>query len=143
MTYYEYVTLIEENKLMARNENIVNYLNKISYEGHVLGRIITHLINMLIFRLNNSIDIFTKNVLQDGVAPDKLAVHLAEIKKEINYVNSFAQVNILKSSAEQIKSFVLTFADNTEQTIKRSLADINNNEINSLINNLNLKEGII
>ncbi len=143
MTYYEYVMLINENKTSPRNEVLINHLNNFEYEEPVITRLTNHVIDLISARLQNAFDSFVKNILNSNLQIDNLPMFIAELKREIEYVHSFTKTTLLKEQAEALKSQILISVTDFESIIKSSLANTNNNEIESIINNLDLKEGIL
>lgn len=143
MTYYEYVILIENNKTGPRNENIFNTLNAINYEGPILNRITNHLIGLIKSRLQNSFDLFVNNLTNQKLDVSLFSTGLSELKNEFNYIAGFTKLNILKEYESSLKSQIILFIDDIELTMKNTFGNIDNNEIISIINSLNLKEGII
>lgn len=139
MTYYEWITLIENTKTGPISEDLLNKINNsnIEYQGDIKVRFLNHIVDLINARLNNSLDNFLlkyKTIVQDK---NNLVMEINQLKQEIIYARKLTQIKYFdETTKKNLIEGVRAFGEEMNTSIKNGLINTNDNEIRMLINNL-------
>lgn len=143
MTYYELVNFIEDSIDNARNDKLIEVLNApIKYSGNSRIRLSNHVVEMISERLNTKLNSFIKKIHKGEISNENLAMEFAELKREINYIDSILSSKLLIDIKEPLKESIVKLIDSMEKGLKENSKNTSNTELYSIMKNLNLKEGI-
>lgn len=139
MTYYEWISYFDSLKTKPISDEPINLINNsnIDYKGNIKIRYLNHIVQLINYRLNNSLDNFllkTKTIVQDK---NSLSIELNDLKKEIIYAKKLASTkyfddNVKNQLLENIKKFGIEM----NEAIRASYMNCNNNEILMIVNNI-------
>lgn len=139
MTYYEWINYFDSLKDKPISDEPINLINNsnIDYKGNIKVRFLNHIVKLINYRLNNSLDNFllkSKTIVQDK---NTLTIELNDLKKEIIYAKKLASTKYFEESTKnQLLENIRNFGNEMNDAIKMSYMNSNDNEILMLINNI-------
>ena len=139
MTYYEWVNYFENLKDAPINDNAISIIenSNIDYKGNIKIRYLNHIVDLINYRLNNSLDNFLmkcKRLTQDK---NTLSIELNELKKEIIYARKLASIKYFEETVkQQLLENIKNFGSEMNSAIKNSYINCNDSEIIMLVNNI-------
>ena len=140
MTYYEWVNYFESLKDAPINDNAISIIenSNIDYKGNIKIRYLNHIVDLINYRLNNSLDNFLMKCKRLAQNKNTLSIELNDLKKEIVYARKLASIKYFDETVKnQLLENIKIFGDEMNVTIRNSYANCNDNEIIMLVNNIN------
>lgn len=139
MTYYEWISYFDSLKKKPISDEPINLINNsnLDYKGNIKVRFLNHIVKLINFRLNNSLDTFLikcRTVVQDK---NSLTIELNDLKKEIIFARKLASTKYFEEDTKnQLLENIKKFGEEMNTAIKSSYMNSNDNEILLLINNI-------
>ena len=140
MTYYEWVNYFESLKDAPINDNAISIIenSNIDYKGNIKIRYLNHIVDLINYRLNNSLDNFLMKCKRLAQNKNTLSIELNDLKKEIVYARKLASIKYFDETVKnQLLENIKIFGDEMNVTTRNSYANCNDNEIIMLVNNIN------
>jgi len=143
MTYYEWVTYIDNLKYNSISDENINQINNanITYTGDIKVRFLNHIVDVINFRLNEAVDNFlmkTNLVVQDK---NNLILEISYIKNEMAIAKKLASVRHFENDTKNsLLENIKKFGDDMNEQIKSSFANVNDQEVLMIINNFDLNK---
>lgn len=143
MTYFELINYLHQEKENSRNEEIFKVLDQdFKYEGNIRIRYSNHVVKLISDRLNRVINNFVTKLQAFRINEETMPLEINEIKQEINYCFRLSQTKPVEGIKEELHKSLKSFVENAESHFKNSFKDSQSPKIYSLIQNINLMEGI-
>jgi len=139
MTYYEWINYFDNLKNTPISDEPINLINNsnIDYKGNIKIRYLNHIVQLINYRLNNSLDNFLLKIKTINQDKNNLSIELNDLKKEINFAKKLASIKYFdENTKKQLLDNINKFGTEMNDTIKNSYKNCNNNEILMIINNL-------
>lgn len=139
MTYYEWVNYFENLKDAPINDNAISIIenSNIDYKGNIKIRYLNHIVDLINYRLNNSLDNFLMKCKRLAQDKNTLSIELNDLKKEIVYARKLASIKYFEETVKhQLLNNIKSFGDEMNTAIKNSYSNCNDNEIIMLVNNI-------
>ena len=139
MTYYEWVNYFENLKDAPINDNAISIIenSNINYKGNIKIRYLNHIVEVINYRLNNSLDNFLLKCQRLTQDKNNLAIELNDLKKEIVFARKLASIKYFDENVKkQLLDNIKNFGDEMNSAIRNSYANCNDNEIIMLVNNI-------
>lgn len=139
MTYYEWVNYFETLKDAPISDNAINIIenSNINYKGNIKIRYLNHIVEVINYRLNNSLDNFLLKCQRLTQDKNNLAIELNDLKKEIVFARKLASIKYFDENVKkQLLDNIKNFGDEMNSAIRNSYANCNDNEIIMLVNNI-------
>ena len=139
MTYYEWINYFDSLKKKPISDEPINLINNsnLDYKGNIKVRYLNHIVKLINYRLNNSLDHFLlkcKTIVQDK---NSLTIELNELKKEIVFARKLASTKYFEEATKnQLLENIKKFGEDMNTAIKTSYMNSNDSEILLLINNI-------
>ena len=143
MTYYEWVTYIDNLKYNSISDENINQINNanIAYTGDIKVRFLNHIVDVINFRLNEAVDNFlmkTNLVVQDK---NNLILEISYIKNEMAIAKKLASVRHFENDTKNsLLENIKKFGDDMNEQIKSSFANLDDQEVLMIINNFDLNK---
>ena len=138
MTYYEWISYFDSLKKKPISDEPINLINNsnLDYKGNIKVRFLNHIVKLINYRLNNSLDTFlmkSRTIVQDK---NSLTIELNDLKREIVFAKKLASTKYFEEDTKkQLLENIKKFGEEMNTAIKTSYMNINNSEILLLINN--------
>ncbi len=139
MTYYQWIEYFDKLKTMPISDEPINMINNsnIDYQGNMKVRYLNHIVKVINYRLNNSLDNFLLKSKTINQNKDSIAIELNDLKKEIVFAKKLASVKHFDDNVkEQLLTNIKAFGNEMNQSIRNSYANCNNNEILMIVQNI-------
>lgn len=139
MTYYEWVNYFENLKDAPITDNAISVIenSNIEYKGNIKVRYLNHIVDVINYRLNNSLDNFLmkcKRLTQDK---NTLSIELNDLKKEIIFARKLASIKHFEENIKkQLLDNINNFGNEMNTAIRNSYINCNDNEIIMLVNSI-------
>lgn len=139
MTYYEWVNYFESLKDAPITDNAISVIenSNIEYKGNIKVRYLNHIVDVINYRLNNSLDNFLmkcKRLTQDK---NTLSIELNDLKKEIIFARKLASIKHFEENIKkQLLNNINNFGNEMNTAIRNSYVNCNDNEIIMLVNSI-------
>lgn len=139
MTYYEWVNYFENLKDAPITDNAISVIenSNIEYKGNIKVRYLNHIVDVINYRLNNSLDNFLmkcKRLTQDK---NTLSIELNDLKKEIVFARKLASIKHFEENIKkQLLDNINNFGNEMNTAIRNSYINCNDNEIIMLVNSI-------
>lgn len=139
MTYYEWISYFDSLKKKPISDEPINLINNsnLDYKGNIKVRFLNHIVKLINYRLNNSLDTFlmkSRTIVQDK---NSLTIELNDLKREIVFAKKLASTKYFEEDTKkQLLENIKKFGEEMNTAIKTSYMNINNSEILLLINNI-------
>lgn len=139
MTYYEWINYFDSLKTKPISDEPINLINNsnLEYKGNIKVRFLNHIVKLINYRLNNSLDNFlikSRTIVQDK---NSLTIELNDLKKEIVFAKKLASTKYFEENTKnQLLENIKKFGSEMNDAIKMSFMNSNDNEILLLINNI-------
>ena len=100
MTYYEWVNYFENLKDAPINDNAISIIenSNIDYKGNIKIRYLNHIVDLINYRLNNSLDNFLMKCKRLAQDKNTLSLELNDLKKEIVYARKLASIKYFEET---------------------------------------------
>ncbi len=142
MTYYEWVTYIENLTNKRINDDVINKINQyeFDYPQNVMIRLTDHIINVIYKKLNNERNLLNDK-LYDIKSPNELTLLINNLKSVIADTLKLLKVKYFDNSLiTDIKNDIYNDSNDYIDIIKKHYNGITSNEYAIIINNLKLME---
>ncbi len=142
MTYYEWVTYIENLTNKRINDDVINKINQyeFDYPQNVMIRLTDHIINVIYKKLNNERNLLNDK-LYDIKSPNELTLLINNLKSVIADTLKLLKVKYFDNSLiTDIKNDIYNYSNDYIDIIKKHYNGITSNEYAIIINNLKLME---
>ncbi len=141
MTYYEWISYIENLKHNVVTDEIINQINgaNITYTGDIRVRFLNHIVDVINYRLNESLDNFYIKLNTISQDRDNLLLEINYLKNEMVIAKKLASIKHFDDNTRKalLDNIYKLGADMNEQ-IKEGFANVNDQGILMIINNLDL-----
>ena len=142
MTYYDWISYFDNLKNAPINDKAINFINSsdVSYKGNIKIRFQNHIIDLINYRLNNSLDNFLLKIKIISQDNNTFIIEINELKKEIEFAKNLAQVKFFDENDKQNVLYNISeFVNEMTNSIKLSFENVENSEMLMIINNLDLE----
>ena len=141
MTYYEWIDYLDKLKHNAITDNDVNKIDQanLTYTGDIKIRFLNHIVDLINYRLNASVDNFVLKL--DRVKQDQntLLLEIGYIKNEMVFAKKLASVRHFdENTKNSLLQNIHKFGEDINVQIRNAFMNDTNSEIAMIINNLDL-----
>ncbi len=141
MTYYEWIDYLDKLKHNAITDNDVNKIDQanLTYTGDIKIRFLNHIVDLINYRLNASVDNFVLKL--DRVKQDQntLLLEIGYIKNEMVFAKKLASVRHFdENTKNSLLQNIHKFGEDINVQIRNAFMNDTNPEIAMIINNLDL-----
>lgn len=127
MTYYEWVSKLEELKTGPRNEEIIQnlYQQTIELNGNILYRFIRHINDVVRTRLKNTLEKMLSNIERLYKEKDNLSLEIINIKKELYFAKQIINLPVIPDeNKNKFRETLQKFANEINEALISSLEGI-------------------
>ena len=141
MTYYEWVTYIDNLKYNSISDENINQINNanITYTGDIKVRFLNHIVDVINFRLNEAVDNFLMKINLVVQDQNNLLLEINYLKNEMLIARKLATIKHFDEDTKKaLLENIYKFGTDMNNQIKSSFTNINNQDILMIVNNLDL-----
>ncbi len=142
MTYYEWVSYIDELKTKPITDDVIKKINTYNFDfpPEVMVRLEDHLLRVIFDKLGTIRDELDTEI--DKVnSPQELTLLINKIKSTIKDVFKIQKVKSFDTALlNELKGDIERYVDDYTTTIKRRYAAVKSSDYAMILNNLNLME---
>lgn len=127
MTYYEWISKLEELKNGPRNEEIIQdlYQQTIELDGNILYRFIRHINDVIRTRLKNALEKTLSNIERLYGEKDTLSLEIINIKKELHFAKKIINLPVIPDeNKNKFRETLQKFANEINEALISSLEGI-------------------
>lgn len=130
MTYYEWITNIEQLKKGPRDEELLKtlYNSTIELEGNILYRFIKHINDLVRTRLKICLEKLLSKIEIIYNDNNALSLEIINIKKELSFAKKIINLPVIPEENKKIfKETLQKFANEIDESLTSSIEGIDNN----------------
>jgi hypothetical protein len=141
MTYYEWITYIDNLKHNAVTEEMINNINNatITYTGDIKVRFLNHIVDVINYRLNEALDNFYMKLHIIAQDRENLMLEINYLKNEMVIAKKLATVKHFDDNTKKsLLDNIYKLGSDMNNQIKEAFANSSDQGVLVIINNLDL-----